>query len=329
MTRLQQILALTLIGQIVLAVLLFWPRETTEAGSPLLPGFEAGEVATVTIEDNSRVRIELARQGGGWVLASGGDYPAKEDVVDILLDKVAAIDTSRLATRTTSSHDRLQVADDNYVARVRFGFSDDSTRTLYVGSSPNPRSTHVRLAGQDETFVTGELTRSNVQTTAATWIDTEYITLSQENITALTLENDQGTFEFEKVGEEEWTLADLAEDETFEQNELNTMLSRVANIRIAQPLGTEEQSAFGLSEPQARLLVTVEDEEGNSETSTLLVGAFDSADNVYTVKWSDAEYYVTVSAFNAETFVEATRDDFIAEPEPVEEGTPAGGTDAG
>lgn len=323
MTRLQQILSVTLAGQLILAVILFWPRGTTEAGAPLLPGLDPAEVATVIVEDTNFNRVDLARDGGGWILTSGGDYPANSETVESLLEKIVAIDTSRLATRTDESHDRLQVADDNYVVRVRLGFSDDSTRTLYVGSSPNPRSTHVRLAGQSETFVTGELSRSDLQTTAGGWIDTTYITLNRDDIIALTVENDQGTFELEKVGEEEWTLLGLSEDEPFDDTQLNTMLSRISNMRLSEPLGTELEEGYGLADPQATVTVTTEDAEGNGESYTLRIGAFDSGANIYTVKWSDSDYYVTVSAFNAEPFVEATRDGFIAEPEPAE------GTDAG
>lgn len=320
MTRLQQILAAILAGQIVLAVILFWPRGTAESGGALLPGFDPATVVAVTIEDNDRNLLEVARRDGGWVLARSGDYPANGETVETLLGKIAAIDTNRLATRTSDSHDRLQIADDNFVARVRLHFDDDSTRTLFLGSSPNPRSTHVRLAGESETFVTGELSRTDVQTTAASWIDTAYISLPQEQVTALTLENDQGTFTLERAGDEEWNMPDLAEDEPFDQTTLNTMLSRLAAMRLTEPLGTEELPAYGTAEPQATLTVTAEDEDGNTQTYTLRVGAFDADDNLYTVKWSGSEYYVTVSSFNADTFVNATRDDFIAEPEPAGEG---------
>ncbi len=329
MTRVQKILSALLGVQVVIALIVFWPRSTAIAESgPLFADFIPDEVTTVTVTDNNDVTIKLARLGDGWVLPDAGNYPADGTKIEPLLEKIAAIQTGRLVARSSDSHERLQVADDDYARRVVMEMGDGSTQTLFVGSSPNPSGTHVRRSGQDETFLTGDVALWEVTTSTSNWIDTSYISLNREEIVSIVLENGNGTFEFEKGPTGEWSLQGLSEEEEFEPALFNTLLNRIVNLNMLAPLGTVEKPEYGLDTPQATLTVITESSEDQStQFHTLLVGAQDPDDDNFIVKWSDSDYIVKVSSFSLENMVNHVRDEFIKEPPTPtpqsEEGTPA------
>ncbi|MFQ5420355.1 MAG: hypothetical protein ACE5EY_08325, partial [Anaerolineae bacterium] len=80
-----------------------------------------------------------------------------------------------------------------------------------------------------------------------------------------------------------------------------------------------------LDNPQATVTVFTTAEDGTQKTFTLVIGRQDPSSNNTTVKWSEADYYVEVAAFNLEEMVQSAHADFLQEPTPVpaEAGTPA------
>jgi hypothetical protein len=333
MTRLQRILSGLVILQLGLAAIVFWPRAADGgSGGPLLGELDADAVTAITLTNRSGVRSEMQRRGGEWVLSSAADYPVDAAKVSPLLEKLAAITTDRLVTRTADSHRRLQVAGDDFVVEIGLTMTGGAAHTIYIGSAPNATATHVRLGGQDETYLTGAIASWEVNPAASSWIDTGYVSLDQTGVTALVLENGNGRFEFVKDEEGTWQLLELEEGETLDASKVTALLGRVSNLRLTEPLGTREEAAYRLSEPQATLTITMTDDEGqSSQVGTLVVGAQDAEDNSFIVKWSGSEYYVRVSAFSVESLVETTRDDLLVPPpepseeEPEEEAAPERG----
>jgi hypothetical protein len=305
-----KILAGILIAQIVLSIVIFWPRPST-AGQrdPVFADLEAEDVTALTIEDAEGNVIELERVAGEWVLPEAGQYPAKGDAVSALLDKLTALTTGRLVTSSDTSHRRLQVASDDFVRRVAIETSDGTRETLYLGSSPQYGSMHFRLEGQRETFLTSKLSTWDVAATANTWIDTQYHSLAQEDLDRVTLENAQGTFVFERQDEENWTMGDLTEEESLDQAQIRSVIRRAATLSMEAPLGKEEQPSFGMDEPNA--VVTLETAD---RTVTLLVGARDADDASYVVKSSESDYYVHVAEASLKTLLESDRESFLTEP---------------
>jgi hypothetical protein len=305
-----QILAAVLVAQIVLSVIVFWPRSST-AGQrePLFPDLDAKDVNALTIEDAEGNVVELERVTGDWVLPEADQYPAKADAVSGFLDKLTALKTGRLVASSETSHRRLQVAPDDFVRRIVFGTGDGTKETVYLGSSPQYGSAHFRLEGQSDTFLTNELSTFDVRATANAWIDTQYQSVAQEDINRVTLENAQGTFVFERADEESWTMADLAEDETLNQTQVSSVLRRASMIVMKAPLGKEEQTSYGMEDPNA--VVTLETAD---KTVTLYVGAKDADDVSYVVKSSESDYYVHVAEASLTTLVQSDRESFLEAP---------------
>jgi hypothetical protein len=321
MKRHNQILTGVLVVQIILSVVVFWPRSAaTGGGEPLFADLEASDVVALAVEDDEGNRTALRKSATGWVLPDADDYPALAENIDPLVEKLVGLNTDRLVTRTDASHKRLNVAADDFIRRLSLEMADGTKHTLYLGSSPQYSAIHFRLDGQDETYLGSGVSTWEVDATADAWVDTTYLSVPQENVTQMTLENNNGTFVFSLDAEGNWTMDGLAADETAAASNIDAVVRQATSLKLTNPLGKEEKATYGMDDPNA--VVTL---EAAGRTITLHVGARDAEEeNRYIVKSSESPYYVRVAEFSVKAMVENTRDDFI-QPPPTptpEESTP-------
>ncbi|MBN2390914.1 MAG: DUF4340 domain-containing protein [Anaerolineae bacterium] len=313
MKRHQQILAGILILQIILGVVTFWPRSgSAGATQPIFPDLNVEDIVTLTITDDQGAHIVLSGSGENWGLAEAGDYPVKASTITPILEKFTQLDTATLVARTTASHKVLQVADDNFVRRIDIGMKDGTTHTIYLGSSPRYTATNFRVAGQDETYLTAALSSWELSTGATSWVDTTYRTIDATTVTEVTLQNANGTFKLVKTDDDQWTLANLAEDEIIDPAATSDIVSKVTRISLQRPLGLEEDASYGFTEPTAIVTLTTDD----GVIYALHVGAkFDGTN--YAVKASESQYYVAVTEYNVRPLIENDRAAFMQEPTPT------------
>ncbi|NLF00884.1 MAG: DUF4340 domain-containing protein [Anaerolineales bacterium] len=308
-------LAGLLVVQIVAGVLVFWPRRTAAGnGQPLLPALSAETVTELTVEDTAGASVRLAQVDGAWVLPDVGDYPANITTVDNALKLLADLTTGRVVARTEASHRQLQVAEDNFVRRVDLKTAEGAY-TLFVGSSPSYGLTHVRVAGQTEVYAASQINSWDLPTQPDGWVNTVYLSVPEDTLRRVTVENANGAFTLESGQSEDeegeaattWTLADLAEDEEMSASAVLTLVNQATSVNMTTPLGREEQEEYGLAEPRAT--VTLEGNDG--ETITLLVGALDATTNTAVVKASNSPFYVRVASYYLDKLVDFTRDSLL------------------
>ena len=315
MKRHDRILIGFLVVQVALGVLVFWPQPaSTGGGEPLFPDLTVGDITLLSVADADGNSIRLKADDGEWVLPDADDYPAGAGKVNPVLEMIAGLNTGRLVTRTGASHKRLQVAVDDFVRRVEFETTDGTRRTLYLGSSPQYNTTHFRMDGQSEVYLTSPFSVWEVGATAEGWIDPVYLRVPREDITKVTLKNAGGEFVFTMDATDDatsgsWTMLGLAEDETLNENQVSLLVSQAASISMVAPLGKEEKQTYGMEEPSA--VITLEMGE---EAITIRVGAKDPEANSYVVKASTEPYYATVSQYGVNYLVESTREDFLEVP---------------
>ncbi|MBN1890561.1 MAG: DUF4340 domain-containing protein [Thermoflexales bacterium] len=316
MNRQNQILAGVLVLQIVLAAVMFWPRPAASvaSGEKLFPGLEASHITRLKIKDVAGTQIELAKGAAGWGLAGADDFPAQESVVTPFLDKLAGLKADRMVTRTGSSHKRLKVAISDFERMITIETDDGKSVKFYLGSSPSYQVAHVRPEDRNEVYLVSGLSAADASVQAAGWIDSLYLSLDQNQVTALTVQNKSGLFEFAKDEAGAWTMQGLAEDETLDDSRITTLLSRLATLRMSRPLGKNEQDAYGMKEPAAIVTVQTRDSAGAAKSYTLRVGARDEVDSTYTAISSESEYYVRVASYSVQDFVEQGHDYFLKLP---------------
>jgi hypothetical protein len=325
MKRTIQILSGLLVVQIVLAVVVLWPRSAATAGSePLYGDMESNDIVALTITDDKGETIELKKVTGKWVLPQADDYPAKEDKVTPVTEALAALTTNRLVTRTEASHKRLQVSPDDFVRKITFQTAEGEDEVLYLGSSPSYGATHFREDGQDEVYLASDLSVWDLTAAITGWAVTSYPSATSADVTHMTVKNDQAELSFTKDEAGNWSLDDLAADETVDAGKITAVLNRATAVNINRPLGTEELPAYGMDTPSA--VVTL---EAGEKTVTLTIGAQDPDDKTYVLKSSESPFYVRVSEFTVINMVEQGRDHYLQlpptpTPEPATETSSSG-----
>ncbi|MBC7870785.1 MAG: DUF4340 domain-containing protein [Chitinophagaceae bacterium] len=336
-----QILTAILVLQIVFVAFLIFRNSgssgATEADGFLVSDLAIDQVNEITVRDSLNELVFAKNTDGTWVLRSGGDYPVDNAKIAGLLGAISGLQANRLIAQNVSSHNRLQVSDDNF-SRVVELQTGDRTDTIYVGSAAGANATHMRLNDQPEVYLTSGLASFDIPTGVTAWIDAVYFSAPQENILRIKVENANGTFEFVKQNDI-WTMLNLAEGETFNPNGFTSILNQISNLRMNAPLGTEVQESYGLSEPTATVTITVQEEvaspdEGTPEpaatavtqfvtnTYVLLIGSqLESSD--FVAKISSSDYYVALSVGGSGVFRTLNREGvIIVAPEATGEATP-------
>lgn len=309
MKRNQQILAAILVLQLVLSVVFLWPRPTEANGKPLFPNVKAEDITSLTIVDDHGTTVTMKKDGENWVLATSDDYPLNANAVVDTLKKILQMNTSNLVTKTAASHKQLRVASGDFVRHVTFETQDGSKYSFYLGTAPRYTATHVRLEGQDETYLTPAVTEWDLNTTFGTWGDTNYFKVDPEQLTKITVENDHGTLTFVQ-GDNGWTLQNLQSGEEADSSKISGLVGKVATVVMREPLGKTAQPSYGIDHPAATVTLTKKD--GSTVTLTFGPQTFD--DHSAAVKASTSPYYARVNSFNVEKVIGATKEDFLKLP---------------
>ena len=307
MNRTQRILIALLVFQVILSIVLLRPGKISGGGEVLLAGVLADNVTSLIVDGRESGRVELHRVDGAWSLPAADDYPANDTRVKDALSKLLAIDTRRLITRTASSQKRLQVSADDYVRRIEIKTSAGNTYVLFLGSSPSYGATHVRLDGKDETYLAGQLSSWDLGTTAASWVDTAFVSVPEDQISSVVITNASGQVTLNHDTAGKWTLADLADGETQNDDAVKTTVTRVAAVMLQAPLGKTIKPEYGLDHPLA--VVTVQRKDGDPETLT--VGAQDATDRSYVLQSSSSPYFVRVAEYSVKPLVENARSAYL------------------
>ncbi len=318
MSQRNRILAGVLAVQIIIAAVVFGPRvlPSQSAAAPLLGTLSAADITGLTVQEQGGKQITLTKKNGAWVLPAADDFSASPDKVTAFLDKLIGLKTDPLVTRTANSHARLQVSDTTYVRKVDLTLADGSVKTLYLGSASGG-ATHVRVSGQDDVYLARGLNSFEASTDAVTWIDAAYVSVPQDKILSVTIENAQGKFDFTKDPQNNWVLAGLTADRPFNPDSAVTLLARLSSITMVKPLGKTAKPEYGLDKPTATVTVVVSD-TASTKVTTLKIGTQDAEGN-YPVSSSDSTYYASVAGFNVDGFVTAKLDTFLvaATPTPI------------
>jgi len=314
-SRWVSLLALLLLAQLALILAVYWPRNAdTTAGEPLLAAFDPAQVQGLTITDGNEKTIHAVRQNGGWVLPDAGDYPVKEEKVTGLLEKFGGLTRNRLVATQSATLTQLAVADDSFARRVVLEMADGSQQTLYVGDGPRYRTSHVRLGGENNAYLSLDFAADETATRMTDWIDTSYLSIPEASVQKMILENGNGVVDFYRDEQAQWQMGGLAEGEVFNSNNLTSMLTTLSSLNMAEPLGKEAKPGYGLDNPTARVQLEYKDDAGDLKTAELLVGALDPSSSYYAAHSTESPYYVYIAKYSLDRFVERTRADFLQQP---------------
>ena len=121
MTKLNRWLLTLLALQIVALVVVWLIPSGTPAERPrkVLEGkIDPLAASRIVVVGNDGKKIDVKKRDGGWVLASGGDYPVQATKVGELLGKLPGLVGGSPVTSKASHHAALEVAADSFQREV-------------------------------------------------------------------------------------------------------------------------------------------------------------------------------------------------------------------
>lgn len=278
------------------AVIAYIYRPGQVAGPPeiaFFAGTKAADISGLDITDEENNSIVLARRGDGWVISSDGNLPVNKAKLEALLDKLVALRSSRLVTRTKASHGRFKVEDGAFIRKIVIHLDDGSSHTLLLGTASNYNTVHVRADNADAVYLVNDLAAWEAPVAPDSWWESSYVQVNPARLTGLALKNGHGSFRLEKQEKGDWKLADS--DTALSESAVQKLIDTAAGIRLTEYLGTTAQPAYGLKEPAATLAL---DSPGTAVTIT--VGARDATSGAFYVKSSASPFFVTVASATIE-----------------------------
>ena len=150
-----------------------------------------------------------------------------------------------------------------------------------IGGRGEPRlgAGHVRVDEHDQVYLASGFSSTDATTRLSNWIDTTYQSLPTQEIVYVVMENENGTLEFFKEGED-WTMAGLKEGETASSTAIFTraVLARAALAVLGFPgLFRGALDARARRFTDAMLLAAAEAIADTADESDLVPDALDPA----------------------------------------------------
>lgn len=302
------VLSAALVVQIAILVLTRLPGSEA-APEPLLAGLASDAVTRMEIEDGAGGHVAMDRVADGWVLTDAGGYPADGVRIADLLARLAAARRDRLVARTEAGRLELRVAPEDFERRLRIDAATDRY-LLYVGTTAGTGGGHVRVGGEDEVWSVDGMAPWQVAADRSEWVDPVYLRVEADRVAAFELENEAGSFRFERSGGG-WTSPDRGVDEVLNQDRVTAFVDRVSTLRMRRPLGTDPPDERGLASRAVVRLALSPDEDGEAGALEVLILAGADDEDDYVVKGSDSAYYVEVPSFTLADLVDADRSTFV------------------
>jgi len=278
MSRTQLYLVGLLLVQVVLILTLRSPFSGASAGyetRPLLPVLEAITPTRLEILGKDDESILLVRQDGVWKIEDLSGFPADGRKVDDMLGQLRDVRVRRPVVSSGRYHDAFKVAADENEARIRLWADgqDDPDVDLILGSSPNFRTSHVRLADEDEVYEASGLSPYDMRPTANTWIEREFVEADPTLVSSLILTNPSGSFELVR-GAGGWRVVspEGQAELTLDPDKVDSFVRSVTSLRLSDAAGPVDDAAHGFTEPAATLVLRLGQTAAGSEEITLRIG---------------------------------------------------------
>jgi hypothetical protein len=301
-------LAILLFVQLALVALVYWPGgEKAAPKAVFFNDIALAQIQGLTITDDAQNSISLTAHDGLWAIQQG-EYPANREAVEALLKKIIGLQSARLVTTTQASQIRLQVADNVFARKVDLRLAEGSSKSFFLGTAPNSKSIHFRLAGQNEVYLVKDLASWEMQADKESWWDTNYVSVPEDDLETVKITNPSGVLTLQRGEENKWLLAETPDGQQVSPEEIENFIGSVAKISVAEYLTKEQPENLG--EP----LCTI-DYTSKSGQFSLTIWPADEEKDIHTAKASNKDFYVTIRAYLLKDVLEAQPSRFFVAPE--------------
>lgn len=181
MLKIQSWLSGLLILQLLIAAGLYWQDRQQQPQQQALLSFDDQLIDRIVIADKDS-KLTLSRSGKTWQLPELEKLPADTGKLNDLLNKLRQLKSAWPVTTTTSSHQRFEVADNQFQRRLQLYQGEQLLDELFIGTSPGFRKSYIRLANDDAVY-SAKLNSFELPLDKNAWLDKSL--LAAKDVTAI------------------------------------------------------------------------------------------------------------------------------------------------
>ena len=296
------ILSLVLVAQVVLAVT-FNLNRAEHGAFQSQEGLLAADpaAADAVVIEGEQAQLRLAKEDGVWRLPESHGFPASGSKVEQVMAELAALQKGWPVATSADAAQRFKVAPEAFERKIVFQEGNSDVATLYLGTSPGFRKVHARLEGENEIYaVPFSAYQAGIE--ADDWLDAEFLKLDARDISRVQLPDVTLQREGDDVD-----VVGLAADEETVKSEADSVVRKLAELRVQDVLGSEPDVPFAQDEPALEIVLTFKGEPA------LTYFFFTPQDgDYYVAKRSDQPYFLKVAAFTVDDIKAVDRETLVA-----------------
>jgi hypothetical protein len=215
-------------------------------------------------EGSPRENIVLVKKSEeDWALEKPVAAKANASSVKSMVDDIKRLEVKELIDSSKDSYAKYKVTDDKALHAV-FYKGKDVVLDAYFGEDGS-RGQMTRIAGKDGVFAVKGYSSYLFNKDGKSWRDKTIFKFEEKDVTKVSLENENGTFSFEKSGED-WkakhakpkgAAADL---EKFDKTKLEGMVRAYKTLSAADYADGKKPEETGIGTPKAT--ITFEEQNG-------------------------------------------------------------------
>lgn len=228
------ILGVVAAGMVALAIVVQRGKEEivirgAPEGSFLIQGLKTGQISGIVVGVGEE-GVRLVRQGGGFVVANKGNYPAVIKKINNLLTTCMTVRTVERITSDPDNHEKLEVTEEKARTVVKFLGKDEKVITgLVVGKTESETDiTYVRLVTDNDVYSVKDT--PVVQSSPVDYIEKEIANVDRDDVVRATITgpNSSYTLRVEDDNDKNITLEDLREGKKLKESEAKNVLGALS-----------------------------------------------------------------------------------------------------
>jgi hypothetical protein len=223
-------------------------------------------------DKNPRETIVMVKKGDeDWALEKPVAAKASASTIKSMVDDLKRLEVKELIDSSKDSYAKYKVTDDKALHAV-FYKGKDVFLDAYFGEDGS-RGQMTRLAGKDGVYAVKGYSSYTFNKDSKGWRDKTILKFEEKDVVKVTLQNENGTFTFDKAGED-WKpkfakgkAGAPAELEKFDKSKLESLVRAYKELSAADFGNGKTPADTGLDKPLATLTFDLKD--GGKQVVTL------------------------------------------------------------
>lgn len=232
-------------------------QKKVEEATALFPSFNKEQVTKIEIVAKGEITT-LSKQDGNWVVASMDNYPADNEGVKDLLEKVTEFDNANHVSDNPKNQAEFQVDSSSVEAKL-VDANDKVLAHLFVGkNTPGFLSSYVRVADSNDVYVAQGYLQSVFDKGTRTWKDRTIFNFNKGIVTQINVTSPEETVELRLDAENKWQMHQPI-SAAANQTEVDNLLTTFSQLKTDDFAETKELTEYGLDSPTSSISAILND----------------------------------------------------------------------